>query len=140
MPVIELETQIKASPEVCYKLSLNVDIHMVSTRRTGEHIIDGVTSGIMKKGDFVTWRAKHLGIWQTLTTRITAEDKYKFFVDEMVNGAFKSMIHEHNFSQISDGTILRDVFRFESPFGIVGKVFNFVILEKYMRKFLIERN
>jgi ligand-binding SRPBCC domain-containing protein len=137
---IELETRINATPEVCYKLSLNVDLHMLSVNRTKEHIVNGVTSGIMKKGDFVTWRAKHFGIWQTLTTKITQETKYEFFVDEMINGAFKSMRHEHYFIQNSDGTTMRDIFRFESPYGFFGKIFNFLILDNYMRKFLIERN
>jgi hypothetical protein len=36
MSVIFLETHIKAKTEVCYKLSLNVDLHQVSTNKTGE--------------------------------------------------------------------------------------------------------
>ena len=140
MPLIELETQINASPEVCYKLSLNVDLHILSAVSTGEHIVDGVTSGIMQKGDFVTWRAKHFGIWQTLTTKITQEIKFEYFVDEMIDGAFKSMRHEHYFIINSDSTLMKDVFKFESPLGIFGKLFNVAVLNNYMRGFLIERN
>jgi hypothetical protein len=76
MSVIELDTWINAAPEICYKLSLNVDLHQLSANSTGEYIVDGVTSGIMKEGDFVTWKAKHFGIWQTLSTKITQEIKY----------------------------------------------------------------
>jgi hypothetical protein len=140
MSVIELETPINAIPEICYKLSLHVDLHKLSANRTGEYIIDGVKSGIMKEGDFVTWKAKHLGIWQTLSTKITHENKYEYFVDEMIDGAFKSMKHEHFFYANSDGTLMKDVFKFESPLGIFGKLFNVGILNNYMREFLIERN
>lgn len=35
---------------------------------------------------------------------------------------------------------MRDVFVFESPLGIIGKLFNWLILKKYMTQFLVERN
>jgi hypothetical protein len=33
-----------------------------------------------------------------------------------------------------------DVFEFEAPFGPIGRLFNALFLENYMRKLLIERN
>ncbi|MCE7063068.1 SRPBCC family protein [Dyadobacter sp. CY343] len=140
MPIILLETPVKASLEICYKLSLNVDLHKISTSKTGEHIISGVKHGMMKPGDSVTWRAKHFGIWQTLTTKITFAKPYVHFVDEMTQGAFKSMKHEHFFEQTDEGTLMKDVFRFVSPYGMAGRIFNHFVLENYMRKFLAERN
>lgn len=140
MSIIILETLIKAKPEVCYKLSLNVNLHQTSTSKTGEYIVDGVKEGIMKLGDSVTWRAKHFGIWQNLTTKITEEKPFTYFVDEMQKGAFKSMKHEHYFLKNGDKTTMKDVFIFTSPFGIIGKIFNRLILENYMKNFLIERN
>ena len=35
---------------------------------------------------------------------------------------------------------MTDIFDFESPGGILGQLFNRLILTSYMRKFLIERN
>lgn len=140
MPTIQLETFIKAPPEICYKLSLNVDLHKMSSSKTREHVIGGVASGIMKLGEFVTWRAKHFGIWLTLTTKITFAEPYVQFVDEMIQGTFKSMKHEHFFENTDNGTLMRDVFKFESPYSLAGRFFNYLILENYMREFLLERN
>lgn len=140
MPTLLLNTPINATPEICYKLSLNVDLHKISTSKTGEHILDGVTHGIMGLGDSVTWKARHFGIWQTLTTKITLAKPYSLFVDEMTQGAFKSMKHEHYFESTDNGTLMKDIFSFESPYGLAGKLFNLLILEKYMRSFLAERN
>ena len=140
MSTINLETHIKASAEVCYKLSLNVDLHQESTSKTGEHIVGGIQNGIMKLGDTVTWKAKHFGVWQTLTTEITEEKPYSLFVDKMTKGAFKSMRHEHHFIENEVFTTMKDIFIFESPLGILGKIFNDLILESYMKKFMIERN
>ena len=140
MSTINLETHTRASAEICYKLSLNVDLHQESTSKTGEHIVAGIQNGIMKLGDTVTWKAKHFGVWQTLTTKITEEKSYSFFVDEMTKGSFKSMRHEHYFIENEGFTTMKDVFMFESPLGILGKIFNELILEKYMKRFLMERN
>jgi ligand-binding SRPBCC domain-containing protein len=140
MPKIILETKIKATIEVCYNLSLSVDLHQVSTAHTGEHIVDGVRTGIMKLGESVTWRAKHFGIWQNLTSKIVETNEPFYFCDEMQKGAFKSFRHEHHYSQENGYVLMKDIFDFESPFGILGKIVNYLILEKYMTKLLKERN
>ena len=58
----------------------------------------------------------------------------------MIKGAFKSMKHEHFFKEDGDYTTMKDIFVFSSPFGILGKVFNYLILTNYMKKLLTERN
>src|SRR4051812_42582988 len=70
MPTIQIETFINASPERCFDLSLSVDLHQHSVAHTHERSIAGVTSGIMKHGDTVTWEAVHFGIKQHLTSKI----------------------------------------------------------------------
>ncbi len=72
MPTITLTTPITSAPiERCFLLSLSVDLHTISTKKTNERAIAGVTSGLMKLNDTVTWRAKHFGIYQNLTSKIT---------------------------------------------------------------------
>jgi ligand-binding SRPBCC domain-containing protein len=140
MPKIELTTQINAPIEKVFDLARSIDLHMESTKQTGEQAIAGRTSGLIGLGETVTWRAKHFGIWQTLTSKITEFDQPNFFVDEMVQGAFKSIRHEHRFIKADDHTIMKDVFVFESPVGILGRLFNWLILTRYMNKLLKERN
>lgn len=67
-------------------------------------------------------------------------EKYSFFEDEMVKGAFKSMRHEHHFTEENGKTIMRDHFEYQTPFGIFGKLFDVLILRKYMTRFLAQRN
>ena len=137
---IELTTHINAPIEKVFDLSRSIDLHMESTKQTGEKAVAGKTSGLIGLGETVTWRARHFGIWQTLTSKITEFDRPNLFVDEMVNGAFKSFRHEHHFTTSGRQTIMKDVFEFESPFGILGKIFNKLILTRYMTKLLLERN
>jgi ligand-binding SRPBCC domain-containing protein len=140
MAKIYIETLINAPIERGFDLSLNIDLHKLSMVHTNEEAIAGRTSGIIKEGEWVTWRAKHLGITQKLTVKITKVERPRYFRDEMVKGAFKSMAHEHIFEPKGDRTLMIDVFEFESPFGPIGRLFNALFLENYMRKLLTERN
>jgi hypothetical protein len=70
MRSIRLDTVIAAPIGECFCLSLSVDAHAASMHASGEQAIRGVTSGVMKLGDQVTWRARHFGIvLQTVSAR-----------------------------------------------------------------------
>lgn len=140
MPKIVLETNINAERKIVFDLSRSIDLHLISTRETNEKAIAGKISGLMEMNETVTWRAKHLGIYQNLTTKITAFEKPTYFADEMIKGAFKSFKHEHIFENTANGTLMKDIFVYESPLGILGKLADLIFLKSYMTYFLIERN
>jgi ligand-binding SRPBCC domain-containing protein len=141
MPIISLVTTINAPVEVCFDLSRSIDLHVISTKHTGERAIAGVTSGLIGLGESVTWRAKHFGVWQRLSSRITKYERPYYFVDEMIEGAFKRFKHEHYFQESGNGiTFMRDVFDYTSPFGIFGIVADKLFLKRYMTQLLVERN
>tara|TARA_R110002049_G_scaffold30211_3_gene102742 strand:- start:9286 stop:9600 length:315 start_codon:yes stop_codon:yes gene_type:complete len=84
--------------------------------------------------------SKHLGFKQNLTSKITDYVFPTFFADEMVKGVFKSFRHEHYLQEVKGKVIVKDVFYYESPLGILGKIADFLFLEKYMITFLKDRN
>ncbi len=140
MPLIHITTKIKAPIPVIFDLSRSIDFHQEAASKTKEKAIAGRTSGLIGLGETVTWEAVHFGIKQQLTTKITAMNAPHSFTDEMVKGIFKSIKHEHLFTEVNGVTSMVDHFHFESPFGILGKLFNAVILKNYMKRFLGERN
>lgn len=140
LTIIKIITYINAPIERCFDLSTSIDLHKISTSKTKEEAIAGVTNGLVKLNDKVTWKAKHFGIWHQLQVQITEYERPLFFVDEMIKGTFKSMRHRHEFKQIESGTIMVDQFEFSSPFGILGKIVDHFILKNYMTNFLKERN
>lgn len=141
MPIIELITLIKAPKGLVFDLSRDIDVHQESTKQTGERAIAGKTSGLIELGESVTWRAKHFGVWQNLSSKITEMEAPNYFVDEMLSGAFKSFRHEHIFEEDEKGnTIMTDRFDFESPFGYLGNLVNQLVLTRYMTTLLEERN
>lgn len=140
MPRIVVETKLNAPIERCFDLSRSIDLHKISTEHTNEEAIDGVTSGLINLDESVTWRAQHFGIYQNLSTKITEFDSPKFFVDEMVKGAFKGFRHEHHFETIESVTLMTDIFYYQSPFGFLGKLVDMIVLKHYMTKLLDKRN
>jgi ligand-binding SRPBCC domain-containing protein len=140
MPAIHLSTMIRAPRSVVFDLARSIDAHLESTSSTQERAIAGVTRGMVKLNDEVTWEARHLGVRQRLTFRITAFDPLNSFQDTMIAGAFKTMIHDHEFAEHVDGTLMRDRFEFASPLGFLGYLVDRWILTQYMRRFLIRRN
>jgi len=140
LPVIKIITTINAPIERCFDLSRSIDLHMVSTKHTNEIAIAGRTSGLIELNETVTWRAKHLSVWQTLSSLITEFKAPYFFVDEMVAGAFKSFRHEHHFETQAGSTVMTDLFKYKSPLGFVGELFNTLFLTDYMRRLFEKRN
>ena len=140
MSRIYLNTVINADIHYVFDLARNIDLHQQSTSKTNEKAIAGRTSGLIEENETVTWKAKHLGVYQTLTTKIISMQKPVQFIDVMQKGAFKSMRHRHIFQSVNGKTLMTDIFEFESPLGIVGKLFNAIFLTGYLRNFLIERN
>lgn len=140
MPTLHLTTFIFAPPERVFDLARSIDLHSASTSKTGEHAVAGVTSGLIGTGQSVTWRARHFGVWQTLTVRMTAFDRPHHFEDVMTHGAFARMKHRHAFEPAPGGTLMRDTFEWASPLGPLGWLADALFLKHYMRKFIEERN
>jgi len=139
---IELTTYIAAPPERCFDLARSVELHARSTAATGERAVGGKTSGLLGLGDEVTWRARHLGVWQSLSGRITAYDRPRHFRDAMLRGAFARLEHDHYFEPAADGggTVMRDRFEYAAPLGPLGRLAERLFLTAYLRRFLEGRN
>ena len=136
-------TRIRAPIERCFDLARSVEVHLAGNVHSGEQAVaeDGVTSGLIDRGQRVTWRARHFGVAWKLTSEITAMERPVFFQDAMTQGPFGFMNHDHFFRAMSvDETEMTDVFRFSAPLGFLGRVAESMGIANYMRGLLRERN
>lgn len=140
MKTIHLHTEINAAPEICFDLSRSVEVHLASTKETNEKAVAGRTTGLCEEGDVITWRAKHFGIYQYLTVKITSLSYPTHFQDQMVKGAFAFFTHDHYFHKKGEKTLMEDVFTFSAPLGPLGLLAEWLFLEKYMTRLLAKRN
>ncbi|MEA9413231.1 SRPBCC family protein [Flavobacterium sp. PL02] len=140
MTTIHLTTKIKATKQIVFDNSRDIDIHQQSASKSNEVAIAGVTTGLINYNETVTWRSKHFGLYLTHKSRITAMNFYDHFVDEMESGKFKSFKHEHFFKEENGQTIMTDKLEYETPFSVIGKLFDLLFLKKHLIQFLLERN
>ncbi|HXH94819.1 MAG TPA: SRPBCC family protein [Thermoanaerobaculia bacterium] len=140
MPTITIETLLPAPPERCFDASRDLDLHVTSMKETAEKAVAGRTSGLIELGEQVTWEARHFGVRQRFTSKITAFDRPAYFQDSMVKGAFHSFVHDHYFEAVDGGTKMIDVLTFASPLGFIGAIVDRLVMSGYLRRMLIARN
>jgi ligand-binding SRPBCC domain-containing protein len=140
MPIIKIEFRVNAPLERVFDLARCIDLHEATMMKQGEKAIAGVTKGLIKLGETVTWEATHFGVKQNLTSKITQYERPRHFRDSMVEGVFKRFDHDHFFEHSGAQTLMKDIFDYDSPLGFLGNIADVLFLESYMRKILTERN
>lgn len=139
MAFIRIVTRIAASSDECFDLARDIDFHVQSLQQTGERAIAGCTTGLIEFGESVTWEARHLGVRQQLTCKITAFDRPSHFRDEMTSGAFRSFVHDHWFESLDGETTMVDEIVFHSPFGPLGWLVDKLFLAGYLKRLMLGR-
>ena len=140
MPTIHLTTFIAAPVKRVFDLSRSIELHKKSMADSKEEAVAGTTMGLINLHETVTWKARHLMKVRVMRVEVTSMESPKFFTDELRKGDLKSMKHEHHFKQVENGTLMIDIFSFESPYGSFGKLINNLYLTRYLQKLLEHRN
>lgn len=135
-----LVTDVRASPDRCFDLSCDLDLHQRAMAASTERAVGGVTGGMIGPGQEVTWRARHFGIWWRVTSRIVEYDRPRRFVDEMRRGPFAAWRHEHRFEGHGGGTCMVDDVAYRLPLGWLGRSADLLAVRRYLRRLLEIRN
>ena len=135
MPEIVLETVVDAPADVCFDLMRDIRVHPEMIRSAC-----GLPTGPPAVGQIVVFRGKVFGIRQDLTTRVVEFDRPKRFVDEMTRGTFRSFRHVHEFLPHATGTLIRDTLIWRSPFGVLGRIVDRLLLAGHLRRVVQKRN
>ena len=83
------------------------------------------------------WKAKHFGVWWTLTSEITEMQEPFFFQDEQTAGPFAYFRHRHVFELYDGHTRMTDVVSLSAP--VFGFLVDRVLLVPYMKRLLTRR-
>jgi ligand-binding SRPBCC domain-containing protein len=125
--------------ELVFDLSLDIDEHRASMSASNERAIAGVTSGRIRLGETVTWRATHFRIPFTMTSRVIELERPHRFVEEQVRGPFRAFHHEHLFEALDGATRMIDRIRFDAPLGPLGRLVERAILVSYLLELIVVR-
>jgi ligand-binding SRPBCC domain-containing protein len=129
-----------APPAEVFAEALSIDAHLRSMARSGERAVAGVTSGRIGLGETVTWRARHLAVVWTMTSKIVELEEPVRFADEQQRGPFRSFRHEHRLTAVPAGTEMIDEVSFTAPLGPLGLLAERLVLGRYLRRLIEERN
>jgi len=135
----ECVTSSPRSASDMFDRARDIDVHTASQSDSGERATGGVTGGLIGLGETVTWKARHFGLPLSLTSRVTEFDAPHRFVDEQTRGPFTSFRHEHLFEPTASGSVMTDRVQFTAPFGVLGRLVEKLVLERYLRRLIEER-
>lgn len=140
MTSLVVVTRIEAPIERCFDLARSIEAHNESAAFTEERAVaPGRTSGLLEAGDTVIFEGVHFGVRQRVTAKILEMVRPHLFVDELVESAFRSMRHIHDFREIGGATIMTDALEWRSPFGPLGMVADALVIKSHMRSFLVRK-
>jgi len=106
-----IRNNYKSKLRYSFDLSRSIDLHVKSAEKTNQIAISGITEGSINLGETTRWKAKHLGVWIELGIKITKMNFPFILTDEMIDGNFKFMKHNHIFTSIAESkTLMIDKF------------------------------
>jgi len=76
----------------------------------------------MAAGTLIRYRLRLLGVPFEWLTRIAVWNPPQEFVDEQVQGPYRTWIHKHLFVETSEGTRIHDAVTYELPFYPIGEI------------------
>lgn len=123
-----------------FAASLSIDAHLDSMAASGERAVGGITQGQIALGETVTWRARHFGIWWTMTSEIVELEAPHRFIDKQLRGPFRHFRHLHQFETQGAVTVMTDTLTVTAPCGILGLLAEKLFLKSYLRKLIEQRN
>lgn len=132
-------TWIAAPVERAFDLKLDVDVHVRSLATTGETASSRDGGARLELDDEVTFVARHFLITWHFTSRVTAYDRPRRFVDEQVEGPFAWFRHEHEFASHNGGTRMVDRVAFAAPLGPIGRLAEWVLVKRHLQALIAER-
>lgn len=136
----ECATVSVLAPERLFDLARDITAHTDSMSGFRETTVGGVQNGFIGLHEDVTWRAWHFGLPLRMTSRITAMSPPRSFTDEQTRGPFRYFTHEHEFRPHPEGTLMIDRVSFAAPLGFLGRAIEHLVLARYMRRLIEQRN
>jgi ligand-binding SRPBCC domain-containing protein len=127
MPKIGLETLIAAPAALCFDLIRDPSVQPAIVKVKGP-------AGV---GQSITFAARGT---RPIIVKVTEHVYPQKVVDTMIQGPFHSFVHEHEFREVTGGTLILDTIEWTSPFGIIGRVADSLLIHRRLTKLVLSRN
>lgn len=134
--MIKSVQKIPASPEVVWKLFSDPEnLKQITPPGMRLRVTSGHGGGQVFTGQFIEYRLRPLfGIQVYWKTEIIEVKELEYFIDEQRKGPYRFWRHEHYFRPIEGGVEMKDLVRYENPFGFIGEWANALFVRKKLRE------
>lgn len=97
-------------------------------------IINGTPPEKMHPGMIIVYKVTPLlGIPLKWVTEITQVNEPYFFIDDQKSGPFRTWHHQHHFREIEGGVEMTDIITYAAPFGIIGRIAEWLVVDKKVK-------
>jgi ligand-binding SRPBCC domain-containing protein len=84
----------------------------------------------LQLGSMLHWKARRMGVSQTLKNEVTAYEESVLIAEEQRQGPFKRWTFLHRFEAIATGTRLAEELTYEPPGGLLGMLVTAKMIHK----------
>lgn len=140
MNKIEFNTHIKAPIQHCFDLARSMDFHKLSLGPIKEESIAGCMTGLIGHNQHALLKSELWGLQFCTEIKIVKFNAPFFFSYEVSDSRFLSIIHDYYFYDIREETVMINHFYYQTKWGLLGELFCFLFLEKFLSKTIIKRN
>lgn len=90
-------------------------------------------------GTVIPYRLRLHGIPLIWVSQIEEFEPERVFVDRQLIGPYKQWLHRHEFEADGEGTVIRDIVRYELPFGRLGALAEQLFVRRDVRRIFDHR-
>jgi ligand-binding SRPBCC domain-containing protein len=137
---VEYKQLIKASiQEVWDFFSAPANLSKITPPQMNFKIID-MQGDKMFAGQIIRYRVTVLPLVRVgWTTEITEVENGLTFVDEQRKGPYRLWRHRHTFRETAGGVEMTDVVEYAIPFGLMGRLANFLFVAREVKRIFAHR-
>ena len=88
----------------------------------------------MKEGQLIDYTIKVLKKKIRWRTIISEYEPSKYFIDQQLKGPYSMWHHKHEFKQKEEYVEIIDTINYVIPFGVIGRLINFLFIRKDLDK------
>ncbi len=111
------------------------NLRKITPRYMDFEILSGIEGGKMYAGQIICYTVRPLlGIPMRWTTEITHVEEGKYFVDEQRFGPYAFWHHQHFFTPVDGGVMIKDVVHYAIPFWFLGDIANFLMVKSKLKE------
>jgi len=88
----------------------------------------------MQKGQIIDYTITILGKKIRWRTIISEYEPSKYFIDQQLKGPYSMWHHKHEFKQKEEYVEIIDTINYVIPFGVIGRLINFLFIRKDLDK------